>query len=203
MDSQVTRVSLLSRVRNPADDAAWREFDGRYRELVLRYARARGLQHSDAEDVRQVVMLGLSRSLRGFAYDPGLGRFRDYLGRCVRNAVARHLSRPKPAAGVLDTHVLADAAGSDADAADALWDEEWTNHHYRLAMESIRAGFEARSVAVFERLVGGEGVEAVAEAFGLSTQAVHKVKQRIRDRMKELIAAQIREEDEPDAPPGA
>jgi hypothetical protein len=31
----------------------------------------------------------------------------------------------------------------------------------------------------------------------MSTQAVHKVKQRIRNRMKELVQQQIQDEDEP------
>jgi hypothetical protein len=31
----------------------------------------------------------------------------------------------------------------------------------------------------------------------MSEQAVHKVKQRIRDRMRDLVAEQIRDEEEP------
>ena len=40
-------------------------------------------------------------------------------------------------------------------------------------------------------------MERVAADFKMTTQAVHKVKQRIRNRLKELIAGQIREEDQP------
>jgi hypothetical protein len=32
-----TRISLLDRVRDPADQAAWRAFDIRYGELILTY----------------------------------------------------------------------------------------------------------------------------------------------------------------------
>jgi DNA-directed RNA polymerase specialized sigma24 family protein len=72
------------------------------------------------------------------------------------------------------------------------------NHHYSRAMLTIRETFEPRSVEVFDRLLGGEGVEEVGASFGLSVQAVHKIKQRIRDRLKQLIALQIREENDPD-----
>ena len=50
--------------------------------------------------------------------------------------------------------------------------------------------------------VSGEEIDldvAVARDFDTSTQAVHKVKQRIRDRLKHLIAEQIQAEESIDA----
>ena len=41
----------------------------------------------------------------------------------------------------------------------------------------------------------GDGVDKVAAAFATTEQAVHKVKQRIRNRMQELVASQIAEEE--------
>ena len=198
MDHDVTQPSLLSRVRDGSDQAAWREFEAKYRELLLRYCRARGLQQSDADDVRQLVMMNLAKSLRNFDYSPEKGRFRSYLGRVVRNSVSGYFSRPNPADRALDTAVMATVPNEDPDEKDELWEQEWVNHHYRLAMKTIHATFDKRSVEVFDRLVEGESVANVAEACEMSTQAVHKVKQRIRNRMHELIAAQVREEDQPD-----
>ena len=93
MGSDSTRASLLSRVRDPGDAASWREFDARYRDLVLRYCRRSGLQESDAEDVRQGMMMTLARRMRSFEYRPEVGRFRDYLRTCTRRAITKHLSR--------------------------------------------------------------------------------------------------------------
>jgi len=196
MDADVTRISLLSRVRDGSDGAAWAEFEARYRELVLRYALARGVQHADAEDVGQIVMMSLATALRNFSYSPQRGRFRDYLGRVVRNAVARHRSRPNPAVAGLISIDAADEPEDDV-SSDRLWEQEWVDHHYRLALRTVRATFEPKSVEIFEGLIGGKTVAEAAEEHRLSTQAVHKIKQRIRARMEELIAAQVRDEDEP------
>ncbi len=38
-----TRISLLKRVKDPDDAAAWREFHALYAPLLFRYARARAL----------------------------------------------------------------------------------------------------------------------------------------------------------------
>ena len=50
----------------------------------------------------------------------------------------------------------------------AAWEQEWVDHHYRLAMTSVRADFKAQSVEVFERSVGGEGVESLAAGTSLT-----------------------------------
>ncbi len=199
MDADTTSPTLLSRVRDPADTAAWREFDSRYGELVLRYCRRRGLQHSDAEDVRQMVMLKVSKALRDFKYDPQRGRFRGFLWRIVRNENLRYVTRPNTAPNRVDTHGSRTAEPVAPRDRDDVWEEEWTHHHLRLAMRRIRETFDPRSVSVFESLLSGEAVDAVAGQTGMTTDAVHKVKQRVRNRLKELIAEQISEEDQFDA----
>jgi len=200
MNDHTTHISLLSRVRNPADALAWREFEHRYQELLIRFCRSRGMQPADAEDVVQVVMASLSRSLPGFAYDPAKGRFRDYLFRCTRNAISQWASRPNRAPAGLDTQVLSGQASREDNPADAVaFEQEWIAHHYRLAMITVRNTFEPRSVELFDRSVAGATVAELSSAFGMSEQAVHKVRQRIKARMEELIAEQIRQEDEPDA----
>lgn len=198
MNHETTQPSLLLRVRDPSDQLAWREFEAKYGELVLRYCRRRGLQPADCEDVRQLVWLHLAKGLRSFEYDPNRGRFRSYLGQVVRSAISRLFARPDHANRALDTSVRA-VADAGRDAEDAQWEQEWIDHHYRLAMVAVRATFDPRSVQIFDQLLAGAPVATVASAFKTSEQAVHKVKQRIKARLQELIARQVREEDEPDA----
>ena len=200
LDTDVTRISLLSRVRSGLDQAAWSEFENRYRDLIVRYCLARGVQHADAEDICQIVMMSLAKALRGFHYSAERGRFRDYLGRVVRNAVARFRSRPNSIPISLDNSVDQADEPVGAYQADPLWEQEWIDHHYRLALRTVRETFDHKSVEIFEQLVNGKTVGDLARTYATTEQAVHKVKQRIRARMAELIAAQVREEDEPDEP---
>jgi RNA polymerase sigma factor (sigma-70 family) len=192
-----TSASLLLRVRDPADDRAWREFEARYSELIRRYSRRRGLSAADTDDVSQMVWSDLAKGLRNFCYDPKNGRFRSYLGKVVRSAIFRYFSRNVSNTSALDSAVLATSA-DDRDAADASWEKEWVDHHYRIAMETIEDTFEAKSVAIFRKLLGGDTTEQVAAEFNMTGAAVNQAKHRIRSRMKELIARQVREEDEPD-----
>jgi hypothetical protein len=88
---------------------------------------------------------------------------------------------PEPAAGEAE--------------AEAAWDREWVLHHTRMARARLVGEVEPRSLEVFDRLLAGDSVQAVSGMFGLSAEAVHKVKRRIRDRMKVLIAEQVRDEE--------
>jgi RNA polymerase sigma factor (sigma-70 family) len=199
MATDATRPSLLSRVRDTADQAAWSEFDSRYRDLILRYVCRQGLSAADAEDVRQLVMMRLLRVLPGFRYDAAHGRFHDYLYRVTRCSISDYRRSPKSRpAPVLDGEELRRAIESGSEPTDPTWEQEWLDHHLRVALAAVRENSDARSVAIFERLLNGASAEQAGTEFGLSAEAVHKVKQRIRDRVQARIAAQIREEDAED-----
>jgi RNA polymerase sigma factor (sigma-70 family) len=187
-----THPSLLERLRSPDDQSAWRAFDEQYRELILRYCQRRGLQAADAEDVRQVVLMGLAHSMQNFVYQPELGRFRDYLGKIVQNVIRRHLSRQ----GRSPERLLSDMSFAETPfEEDDAWHEEWMLHHYRSAMQQVRQSFEPQSLEVFDALLQGIPVPSLAARYQTTPEAIYKVKQRIRDRLREHIERQLREED--------
>ncbi len=193
MADRRTRRTLLERLKDPDDDAAWRTFDAQYRGLILGYARRRGLQWADAEDVRQRVMLALAERLPRFRYDPSRGRFRDYLGVAVRNAVGRHLVRGRPLARLTEAgDDLRDAAvEDDVDA----WEHEWMLHHYRMAMRRLRADLEDDRAVLLDALLGGAALGDIARDHGSTLHAVSKFKRRVRDRLRALVEQQLRDEE--------
>jgi len=142
------------------------------------------------------VLISMSRVMPQFRYSPQRGTFRSYLGQVVRRAVIAFRERARPNQRPLTIKNIEALAAPDLlEPVDADWESQWIAHHYRLAMNSIRATYEPRSVAVFERLIAGESVHDVARAFELSEQAVHKIKQRIRDRLRRTIEAQLHDEE--------
>lgn len=190
-----TSLTLLGRLRNPADAEAWREFDARYRDLMVWFLRRRGLQLADVEDVTQQVIVKLLGGLRTFEYDPEKAGFRTYLYRCVRNALADFHSRQDGRSRAVDMGDGHPPGSPTHDPLLAEFEREWVNHHYRLAVRRYRQEIDARGVAVLEGTIAGESVRSIAEKSSMSEAAVYKAQQRMRDRLKALIAEQVRDED--------
>lgn len=193
--TDTTRPSLLIRLQDPGDLEAWSRFESLYGPLIVSYALARGLQLSDAEDVRQTVLLGFTRAASGFSYDAARGRFRSYLGVCVRNAMNRHNRRHVGVVDGLDPNDAADARREDLTAEDELWDRQWMQHHYRLALRSLRKGAAPLSVRVLEGLLAGRTAQSLADELGMTPEAVRKVKQRMKDTLARLVREQIEHEE--------
>ncbi len=204
MSGHPTSPTLLDRLKDTADAAAWARFESVYGDLVVAFCRRRGVQAADAEDARQEVTLKLMKSLKGFEYDRSRGRFRDYLFQVTRSVLADRAGRADGARHLdseVEHQVGAGQAGTEGSGApgtaevEAAWNQEWEAFHFRRAWVVVQAQFSTAHLDVFNRLLVGDPVRLVAEGFGMSEDAVHKVKQRVRDRLKEQIAAQVAEED--------
>ncbi len=200
MDKDRTSPTLLDRLRDPADGAAWARFEAAYGDLVVRYCRAKGLQVADAEDAWQLTLVKLSRAISKFKYDRARGRFRDYLFVVVRSVLATgayrtggHRAGVTGGERISGDEVPEEFARATCD--DETWEREWRDFHFRRAWSSIARDFEAQSLAAFECLLAGQGVRQVADRFAMTEPGLHKIKQRVRDRLAEQIRVQVLEED--------
>lgn len=76
-----TRASLILRLPNAADVAAWDEFVSVYGPSVFRVARQRGLQPADADDLVQEVFSAVAKQVSDWVLRPDRGRFRAWFRR--------------------------------------------------------------------------------------------------------------------------
>ena len=69
---------------------------------------------------------------------------------------------------------------------------------YHQLQGASRRVCEPKTLAVFDQLVAGESVKRVAAMFDMSEDAVRRVQQRMRDRLRTVIAKQIQREEGPE-----
>jgi len=192
--SQTTCAKLLARVSDGADPAAWPEFCARYGDLIRGFARRRGVQEADCDDVLQDVLVSLTRSLPGFTYDPAKGKFRAYLKTVVLRSIFKKSRQKSPTVNLDAVEELAQAAAADPQV-DEYWEVEWRQHHVRLAMKTLATEFNAADQAAFQAyVVENQDAETVARRLGMSTAAVYQAKSRMVRRLSALISAQVAEE---------
>ena len=185
-----TRVSLLLRVRNPADQAAWREFVEIYRPVIVRLARRKGMQESDAEDVAQQVLLQISEAAKVREHDPERAKFRTWLHCVAHNTILNALTRGKPDRGSGDSALLdlLNQQPSDAGADSGLLRLERRREVFRCAARQVRDEFQADTWNAFWlTAVEERSIESVAEQLGKNPGAIYAARSRIMRRIQEKV----------------
>lgn len=198
-ESPLTRASLLVRLRDGADHAAWQEFLKLYGPVVYGFARKRGLQDADAADVMQDVLRSVSSAIARLDYDRHQGTFRGWLFTISRNKIFNFLSarriRPQ-AAGDSGAHRLLNQQPDDRDGAEQ-WEMEYQRRLAAIAMERIRGEFQENSWQSFWlTAVERQAASEVSKKLGLSAGAVYVAKSRVLARLKEEVESLQRQEDD-------
>lgn len=189
-----THATLLARLADGRDQAAWGEFCDRYGELIRGFARRRSLQAADCDDVVQETLMALTKAMPQFRYEPGRGKFRSYLKTVTLHVIFRKSRQKKGDVRLDDIETVVSAAAADHET-DAQWENEWRQHHLRQAMRVIEAEFNEKDRAAFDAYaLGGRDVRQTAESLGISQDQVYQAKSRILKRLGQLIDTQVREE---------
>jgi RNA polymerase sigma factor (sigma-70 family) len=190
-DPPSTRPSLLLRLRDNQDHAAWTEFGEVYGPLIYGFFRRQGLQDADAADVMQEILRVVAVAIKQLEYDPERGSFRAWLFVVARNQLLRFRARQdRPGRGTGDSsdqRRLEDVPARE-DEPDAEWDEEYERRRFAWAAERVRGQVQPATWQAFWRTaVEGQSGQEVAEALGMSVAAVYLAKSRVMARLKQEI----------------
>ncbi len=185
-----TRPSLLVRLRDPRDEAAWSEFIDLYTPLIYSYARKQGLQDADAVDLCQEVLSNIAGAVSRLEYDPQRGPFRCWFFTIVRRKLSnwrRAQSYRAHGSGDPQTHRLLEQCPAP-EAEQEAWDAEWEEHVYAWACQQVRREVSVSTWQAFWRtaIEGQPGKQAAGE-LGLSVAAVYHARSRVLARLKELV----------------
>jgi RNA polymerase sigma-70 factor (ECF subfamily) len=181
-----TSSSLLLRLRQPGDQAAWRRFTDLYTPLLFYWACRMGLPARDAADLVQDVFVILVQQMPRFEYDPGKS-FRAWLRTVAENRWRDALRRRAAVPTNAGEGPLADAAVPDGAA--ALWEGEYRQFLLGRATQIMRSDFEEKTwKACWALVVEGKSGAAVAAELGMTTEAVFAAKSRVLRRLRQELA---------------
>ena len=185
-----TNESLLFQIRDAEDTAAWDRFVAAYRPAVYRFARRRGLQDAEAEDLAQQVMISVSRAIGSWQKEPKRGTFRSWLLRIARNAVVNAISRSKLDAAQGGSSVVQQLSQwpSAEDDVDTLIADEHQRAVFRWAAEEVRHEFQQSTWLAFWLTTSEDySVEQAAEELGKSIGSVYASRSRVMRRLKDKV----------------
>jgi RNA polymerase sigma-70 factor (ECF subfamily) len=185
--NQETQPSLLLRLRDPGDDAAWSRFVSIYTPLIAAFCRGRGLSETDAADVAQDVLKSVAGAIPRFTYDPQRSSFRNWLFTVVRsklnNFFVAQARQPRQAGETTVQHFT-----DNEPALEETWHREYQANLVRWAADQIRPEFkEATWNAFWRTAILGQAAEQVAIEVGLSVNALYIARSRVTTRLRQVI----------------
>lgn len=188
-DEAPTRPSLLVRIRDAADQEAWRQFVAIYAPMVYRFALRRRLQDADAADLTQEVLRAVARAANRLEYDPRRGSFRAWLFTIARNKFHDHRIRRQrhlPASG--DSNVQELIEEQPAPEEEQFWEQEYQHRLFHFAAEQVKDAFEPSTWQAFWRTaIDGKSGKETAKELGLTVAAVYLAKSRVTARLKNEV----------------
>ncbi len=184
-----TPVSLLDRLADRNDAAAWQQFVALYTPFIRGWLLHQPGLREDVDDIVQEILAAVSRDLPGFRRQRP-GSFRAWLRTITVNRVRAHrksqradlLAQPGRAPGDL----LAELADPDSPLS-RQWDRDHDTYVAHRLLERVAADFEPSTLEAFERVtLGGRRSAEVAAELSLSRNAVLLAKSRVLRRLREL-----------------
>src|SRR5688572_25249730 len=147
-----TRYSLLLRIADPGDAAAWNEFLTVYEPLVYGLGRRRGLQDADARDLCQEVFRAIATAARRFDPSPEKGTFRAWLFTITRNLLSNLYRRERcqvSGQGGSDFLRLIEAQPAVVDEHVLQIEQDYQRRLLKFAADSVRKEFEVSTWQAF------------------------------------------------------
>lgn len=182
-----TSLTLLDRLRQRNQHAAWEQFVRLYTPLLVSWARKQGLRDADATDLTQDVLLKLIQLLP--CYERGNGQsFRGWLSQVTKNQCIDFHRR-------VATRALPEAEGlsraenrSPAVEIDELDEVDYRRNLIHRGMELIRSEFKDQTWIAFQMLmVECRTAEDVASEIGISENAVYLARHRVLTRLRQEL----------------
>jgi len=183
-----TTTALLEGLLDPADHETWLAFDGRYRPVLIAFARRLGLSPEDAADAAQETLARFVKSFRGGKYDRDRGRLSSWIIGIARHSVYDLLQQR---AGSPERGMSAIAELPDDSHLTRVWDEECRLAILRDGLDELRretrtsgGTLRAFEMLALERCRPAE----VAERLGMTLNDVYLAKHRCLKRLRDLLA---------------
>ena len=183
-----TLKSLLVRIRDVDDEESWGTFAEIYEPFIEGYLRRRGISGELALDVRQEVLMVVSRRIADFEHNGMKGAFRYWLRSTTVNCLRTHERRQRQESP--GGSVFLDIVGQLADDESELsrvWNHEYDRHVVQSLLVRLEPLFQESTLLAFRKTTLDQMTSAdVASELGMTRNAVIVARSKVFRKLREL-----------------
>ena len=162
-----------------------------YDPFIYRQARRYGLQHADARESVQEVLIAVSKAVRKFEVSPDRGRFRTWLYAVGRNVCLRYLSRLRSrelSGENTELTAMLAAVPSPESLGSPELGIELQRHIFISMSQQIRSEFQSNTwTAFWQTAVENHSIQVVADGLKMSVGSVYVARSRVMARLKQRV----------------
>ena len=179
MKHKDTRSTLISRITDQGDEAAWNEFSQQYRGYLEVILSRTHLETQEIEDCLQNTLLRIWELMPKFDYDPQKGRFRSWIAQIAVNTARSYLHHEsKQTTAKQNIYDL-----SQQDLENTL-EDDWKVFISQKAWANISEDLNEAMRETFELYLQGLNSREISEKVGISEAVARVYKQRIGYKLK-------------------
>jgi RNA polymerase sigma factor (sigma-70 family) len=207
-----TSVDLI-RSAASGDGASMNELCSRYWYPLYTWLLSRGLARNefDAQDLVQDFLVRMIEKGALASHEPGRGRFRSYLLKCLKRYAIDQIRRAKlitvSAPEGVETDWLGDLGAIEA--SDAAFEKAWAWELFETAKKRLRHQWSAEGEETlfdaYEPHLDGvrsaESLDGIGKRFGLSHDNARMRLHRLRKQLRQLLITLVETDLSPDATP--
>ncbi len=182
-----TSISLLDRLQQGAQTAAWKRLVDLYTPLIRGWLRRHAVPDHDVDDLVQEVLAIVVRKLPVFKRKARPGAFRSWLRHITVNCLRDfwRSRRYQPRMNRDFSQVLEQLEDPESPLSQ-LWNQEHDHHLLRSLLARIQPRFEAKTWLIFQRVaLEGASVDQVAADLGVSVNAIFIAKSRVLNQLRQ------------------
>lgn len=184
-----TSLSLLNRLRHSPESETWDRLVELYAPLIRAWLRKYDVQHSDADDMVQEVLLAVSKDLGKFDHGGQPGAFRGWLKAILVNRLRkfwRARDRRPQARGDSDIDARLAQLDDPASELSQIWNRQHDQYVLRQLLALAEPHFAPDTWKAFCRVtLEGAKPVVVAEELEISLNAVCLAKSRVLRRLRQ------------------
>ncbi|WDE98612.1 sigma-70 family RNA polymerase sigma factor [Lentisphaera profundi] len=190
-ESLHTRHTLLQKICDRHDDKAWEDFVYYYEKYIYLICRRTNLNHLEAQELVQQVMVKLWTKLPEFKLDVNK-RFRSWLCQVTRNTVMDHFRviqrREKRLEKAYDSEHWAYYREDSLPEFEALAEKEWENYLVNMALQNLKNKVSEKMFNVFLELQKGKLHKQICEEMEMPLNSVYVYQKRMMAKIKEEVS---------------